>query len=76
MEKILERENHLIRPTVANLDQAAYFVIMIEADPVSVGNGHQKKIEQDLHGGKIPKKSAGDKTMIDPAERSLNLTDP
>ena len=44
-----------------NLDQTAYFVIVIEADPVPVGNGHQKKVKKDLHGGQIPKKPAGDK---------------
>ena len=59
-----------------SVDQAADFVIVIEADAVSVGDGHQEKIEQDLHGGQITKKPASDKTMVDPTERSLNLTNP
>jgi hypothetical protein len=49
---------------------------MVEADPVSVGNGHQKKIEQGLHSGQIPKEPASDKAMVNPTEGSLNLPDP
>jgi hypothetical protein len=49
---------------------------MVEADAVSVGNTHQEKIEQDLHGRQISNEPAGDKTMVDPAEGPVNLTDP
>ena len=59
-----------------DLKKAAYSVIMIEADAVSIGDSNQEKIEKDLYGGQILEESPGDKAMVDPAKRVFNLAEP
>ncbi len=49
---------------------------MIEAQALTIGNRHQKEINQDFLGGEIMDKSVGDKPMIDPTERASYLPDP
>jgi hypothetical protein len=48
---------------------------MIKAQSISVRNGDQKKVEKDFQGGEISQKSSRDKTMIDPAEGTLDLSE-
>src|SRR4030042_2927255 len=48
---------------------------MIEAESISIRDRDQEKVEQDLHYGEIRQKPSGDKTVIDPAEGALDLSD-
>jgi len=48
---------------------------MIKAQSVSVRNSDQKKIKKDFQGGEVSQKSSRDKTMIDPAEGTLDLSE-
>jgi hypothetical protein len=48
---------------------------MIKAQSISVRNSDQKKIKKDFQGGEISQKSSRDKTMIDPTEGTLDLSE-
>jgi hypothetical protein len=41
---------------------------VVETDTVSVGNRDKKKIKKDFYGGKLPEKSPGDESVVDPTE--------
>jgi hypothetical protein len=41
---------------------------MIKAQPVSIRDGDQKKIEKDFQSGKVSQETSSDKAMIDPAK--------
>jgi len=58
-----------------NLEKAGNAVILIKAQPVSIGNRDQKKIEKDFQGGKVSQEPPCNEAMIGPAERALDLSD-
>jgi len=49
---------------------------VVETDTVSVGNSDKKKIKKDFYGGKLPEKSSGDESVVDPTEGTFNFSDP
>ena len=49
---------------------------MIETDTISVGNSDKEKIKKDFYGGKLPEKSSGDESVVDPTEGTFNFPDP
>ena len=49
---------------------------MIKADPVAVADSDQEEVEQDLNGGEVGEETAGNQSMIDPAEGALDFSDP
>jgi hypothetical protein len=51
-------------------------VVMIEAQPLTIGHCDEKEINQDLLPGQVADEPAGDKPMIDPTEGARNLPDP
>ena len=57
-----------------DLQKAGHSVIMIKAQSISVRNGDQKEIEKHFDHGEVVEKSFGNKTVVDPTEGALDLS--
>jgi hypothetical protein len=57
-----------------DLQKAGDSVVIIEAQSVSIRNGHQKKIEKDFQGRQVLQKPSCNEPMVDPAERTFDLS--
>jgi hypothetical protein len=59
-----------------DLQKGGDSVVVIETQSISIRNGNQEKIKNNLEGGKVSQKPPCDETVIDPAEGPFNLSDP
>jgi hypothetical protein len=59
-----------------DLQKTGDSVIMIKAQSISVGNSDQKKIEKNFQGREVSQETPCNETMIDPAEGTLDLSEP
>jgi hypothetical protein len=48
---------------------------MIETQSISIRDGDQEKVKDNLDGGKVSQEPTGDETVIDPAEGAFDLSD-
>jgi hypothetical protein len=48
--------------------------LLIKADAVSVADRDQEEVEQDFDGGEFGEETAGNQSMIDPAEGALDFS--
>jgi len=58
-----------------DLQKGGDSVVMIETQSISVRDGHQEEVKNNLDGGKISQESTGDKPVIDPTEGTFNPSD-
>ena len=59
-----------------DFEKAAYPVIVVETDTVSVGYSDKEKINKDFYEGKPKEKSSGNESVVNPTEGTFNFSDP
>ena len=57
-----------------DLQKRSHAIIVIEAQAVTIRDGDQKEIEENLDHGKLMEEPSSDKTMIDPTEGAFDLS--
>jgi hypothetical protein len=75
-----ERSQHQVFSGLAqrnqiDLQKGGDSVVMIETQSISIRDGDQEKVKNNLDGGKVSQKSIGDETVIDPTEGAFDLSD-